>query len=91
MSQFADLLQQAISLTGTISNPNIPPSLEQTLQQKTEQARTTCRNQGERSPDCAVAWDIVEELQAEKAHRRETKALYCEQHPEAPECLIYDF
>ncbi|MDB9373551.1 Calvin cycle protein CP12 [Nodularia sphaerocarpa] len=60
------------------------------------EARQTCEIDGENSASCAVAWDIVEELQAEKAHQHQAKhrktALesYCEKNPEAIECLIYD-
>ena len=44
-------------------------TLEQTIQTAIEQARTACEIKGNSSSDCAVAWDIVEELQAERSHR----------------------
>ncbi|MGF1538223.1 MAG: CP12 domain-containing protein [Elainellaceae cyanobacterium] len=58
------------------------------------QARQACQSSSD-SPECATAWDIVEELQAELAHRREAKPrssldIYCEQNPDALECRIYD-
>jgi len=36
-------------------------------------ARAVCAEKGGNSPDCAAAWDIVEELQAELAHQRAKK------------------
>lgn len=70
--------------------------IQQAIQEAIEQARAACEVKGNSSSDCAVAWDIVEELQAEKSHR-EAKASpktsldnYCAAHPEASECLIYD-
>ncbi len=71
-------------------------TLEEAILESIVEARHTCEIDGENSPNCAVAWDIVEELQAEKAHQQQAKqrktALesYCESHPEAIECLIYD-
>lgn len=72
-------------------------TLDEAILESIEEARQTCAVEGDNSPGCAVAWDIVEELQAEKAHQQQAKqhrktALesYCESHPEAVECLIYD-
>ncbi|MGF1513861.1 MAG: Calvin cycle protein CP12 [Elainellaceae cyanobacterium] len=58
------------------------------------QAREACQGSAD-SPDCAVAWDTVEELQADLAHRRQAKPknsldTYCDQNPGALECRIYD-
>lgn len=36
-------------------------------------ARQTCEIKGRTSPECAVAWDVVEELQAEAAHQKAEK------------------
>ena len=73
------------------SNTNI----QQAIQAAVEQARAACEAKGNSSSDCAVAWDIVEELQAEKSDRDATSPKtsldnFCEAHPEASECLIYD-
>jgi len=71
-------------------------ALEQAIQAATEQARAACDSEGSDSSDCAVAWDIVEELQAEKSHQQATSKPksslehYCDEHPDATECLIYD-
>ncbi|MDZ7958077.1 MAG: Calvin cycle protein CP12 [Aulosira sp. DedQUE10] len=71
-------------------------TLENTILEAINEARSTCDRNGSDSTNCAVAWEIVEELQAEKAHQQQAKKRktdlesYCEQHPEAIECLIYD-
>lgn len=78
--------------------PNIEATktLEQAIQEAIEQARAACEVKGNASSDCAVAWDIVEELHAEKCHRhgieksRTSLEQYCNEHPDATECLIYD-
>ena len=70
--------------------------IEAAILEAITEARTTCTENGNNSANCAVAWDIVEELQAEKAHQKQAKhrktALeeYCEMYPDALECLIYD-
>lgn len=42
--------------------------------------------------ECAVAWDIVEELSAAAADARSADPLerYCETHPSESECRTYD-
>lgn len=75
---------------------NVTNSLEQTIVDAIAEARETCDINGINSPGCAVAWDIVEELQAEKADQQRAKQQqsslenYCDNHPESVECLIYD-
>ncbi len=70
--------------------------IEEAILEAITEARTTCTENGNNSANCAVAWDIVEELQTEKAHQKQAKhrktALeeYCEMYPDALECLIYD-
>ncbi|MGD1908214.1 MAG: CBS domain-containing protein [Leptolyngbyaceae cyanobacterium] len=39
-----------------------------------EEARAICKEKGDTSPDCAAAWDVVEELQAVAAHQRAKSA-----------------
>ncbi|WP_088892318.1 Calvin cycle protein CP12 [Leptolyngbya ohadii] len=71
-------------------------SIEQRIQDALEYARTVTTAQGINSVEAVVAWDIVEELLAEKAHRKQqTKRMtaferYCEEFPSRIECLIYD-
>ncbi len=66
------------------------------IQQAIEEARGICAEKGATSKDCAAAWDVVEELQAEAAHQQAqpiTKTAfeqYCEENPEALEARMYD-
>lgn len=70
--------------------------LETEIQKAREAARAICQEKGATSPDCAAAWDIVEELQAEAAHQKAEKIEkthfeeYCEENPDALEARIYD-
>jgi FtsZ-binding cell division protein ZapB len=71
-------------------------TLEQVIQDSIIEARGACEIHGNQSKECAVAWDIVEELQAERSHRNQGTQLktsldhYCYLHPDAQECRIYD-
>lgn len=69
--------------------------IRQKIDEELQQARAVCDVKGGASPECAAAWDAVEELQAEAAHQRQTKPKnsleqYCDDNPEAAECRIYD-
>ncbi len=70
-------------------------NIQDQIEQAREQARRACETSGDDSTDCAVAWDEVEELQAEASHKRQTKPKsslerYCDENPEAAECRVYD-
>lgn len=70
-------------------------SIQERIQQELEQARAVCDATGGESPDCAAAWDAVEELQAEASHQRQEKPKssleqYCDDNPEAAECRVYE-
>ncbi len=60
------------------------------------EARQVTAEQGGQSTAAQVAWDTVEELQAEAAHQTATKLektaleLFCEEHPDSQEALMYD-
>jgi len=65
------------------------------IEDELQEARTVCDVSGSTSPECAAAWDAVEELQAEAAHQRQTKPKnsleqYCDDNPDAAECRLYD-
>jgi hypothetical protein len=83
-------------MVNTLSEQNLAKTLEQAIVEAITEAREACDVNGGNSSACAVAWDIVEELQAEKSHRlHSTKTQtylenYCQEHPEADECRIYD-
>lgn len=77
----------------TIESANIS-ALESAIQAAITEARNACSVNGTTSSDCAVAWDIVEELQAERSHKVERVKTnfdrYCDENPDALECRIYD-
>lgn len=70
--------------------------IEELIESERERARAVCDTSGSDSGDCAAAWDAVEELQAEASHQRSAREpkssleKYCDEHPSASECLIYD-
>ncbi|MBG1267731.1 Calvin cycle protein CP12 [Nostoc sp. WHI] len=69
--------------------------IQEKIQDEVEQARATCDITGSSSPECAAAWDAVEELQAEASHKRQSKPKnsleqYCDDNPEAIECRVYE-
>lgn len=72
--------------------------IQEQIQKAIEYARAICAEKGASSKECAVAWDEVEELQAEAAHQQakqqnsEKTAFqeYCEENPDALESRIYD-
>ena len=71
-------------------------NIQEQIEQERQQARQVCQTSGDESNECAVAWDSVEELQAEASHQRENKPKktslekYCDENPDADECRIYD-
>ncbi|WP_016952406.1 CBS domain-containing protein [Anabaena sp. PCC 7108] len=70
--------------------------LEQELQDEIKKSRLVCAEKGINSSECAAAWDVVEEIQAEIAHQRSEKPLisafedYCDQYPEALETRTFN-
>ncbi len=69
--------------------------IQEKIQDEVEQARTVCDVTGGNSPECAAAWDAVEELQAEASHQRQGKQKnsleqYCDDNPDAAECRLYE-
>jgi hypothetical protein len=77
--------------TGTTMN-----NIEETIEKERAAAREVCDVEGGTSKECAAAWDVVEELQAEAAHQKQNKSkknsleVYCDDNPDAAECRIYD-
>ena len=71
-------------------------NIQEKIEQERQEARAVCDVEGGASPECAAAWDAVEELQAEASHQRENQPkktsleIYCDDNPDAPECRIYD-
>ena len=96
-----DTLVGIISITDILNKSDFvskPKSvlLEQQIEKAILEARAICTEKGSTSKDCAVAWEIVEELQAEASHQRAIKVektafdLYCEENPEAAEARMYE-
>jgi CBS domain-containing protein len=96
-----DTLLGIISVTDILAKGDFveqPKELlfEEKIQAAIENARAVCAEKGATSPECAAAWDAVEEMQAEAAHQRAKKVdksafeEYCEEYPEALEARIYD-
>jgi len=85
-----------VSETAVASNEELGSTLETTILEALTEARSTCELNGSSSSECAVAWDIVEELQAEKSHQKQAAKIknsfdnYCDRNPNALECRVYD-
>jgi hypothetical protein len=70
-------------------------NIQEKIQDELQQARTVCDIKGGNSPECAAAWDAVEELQAEASHQKQHQPQsnfekYCSDNPDAAECRIYE-
>ncbi|MEM7770258.1 MAG: Calvin cycle protein CP12 [Cyanobacteria bacterium P01_E01_bin.6] len=70
-------------------------NINEQIQKEKANAREVCSIDGN-NDECAAAWDVVEELQAEASHQREEAPVknsleeYCSDNPEAAECRIYE-
>jgi len=69
--------------------------IQDKIKEEIDNAHSVCGINGSESPECAAAWDAVEELQAEASHQKQVKPKnsfeqYCDDNPEAAECRIYD-
>lgn len=72
-------------------------NIHEQIEKERAEARAACDVNGANSPECAAAWDAVEELQAEASHQKQKAApaktsfeQYCDANPEADECRVYD-
>ncbi|NJM71433.1 MAG: hypothetical protein HC862_15050 [Scytonema sp. RU_4_4] len=73
----------------------IGQNIQDRIEEELQQARAACDISGSDSPECAAAWDAVEELQAEASHQKQAKPKnsleqYCDANPEADECRVYE-
>jgi len=71
------------------------PTLEEKIEKEREEARAVCDTKGATSPECAAAYDSLEEMQAAASHKKEapqksSMEIYCENNPDASECRIYE-
>ncbi|KPQ33000.1 hypothetical protein E1H12_09135 [Geitlerinema sp. P-1104] len=70
-------------------------NIQSQIDQERQAARDACDTSGANSKECAAAWDAVEELQAEAAHKKNKPEktsfeTYCDNNPDAAECRVYD-
>ncbi|MBW4622545.1 MAG: Calvin cycle protein CP12 [Cyanosarcina radialis HA8281-LM2] len=70
-------------------------NIQQQIEKEREEARAVCDTSGSTSPECAAAWDAVEEMQAEASHQKQSKPKnslekYCDDNPDAAECRLYE-
>lgn len=90
-----------ISINDILSQSNFvePPQsvlLEKIIQDAIANACDICDKRGVKSQECAVAWEIVEELQGLAARQKIVKLPqtaveeYCQEYPEAIEARILD-
>jgi Skp family chaperone for outer membrane proteins len=66
------------------------------IQEEMQKAQEATAKFGKSSKEAAVAWDLVEELEAEASHMKSKQGTvdpldkYCEDVPDADECRIYE-
>ncbi|MEN9251126.1 MAG: Calvin cycle protein CP12 [Thermostichales cyanobacterium HHBFW_bins_127] len=67
--------------------------LNELIHSELEAAHAICAEKGEGDPACRVAWEIVEELLAARAHREGELTpfmQFCQENPSALECRMFD-
>lgn len=70
--------------------------LENIVRDAIANARDVCAKRGAKSQECAVAWELVEELHAEAARQTVAKLpqiaieVYCQEYPEATEARMLE-
>ena len=80
----------------TVQTPERKANIQEAIQTAIQEAHQACEQFGPNSTACANAWDTVEELQAEASHQKSKRnprasfEAYCDQHPDADECRVYD-
>ena len=73
-------------------------TLQVRIAEEMRKAEEATKTYGRDSKEAALAWDVVEELEAEASHiksadKAEAKTpldKFCEDQPEADECRVYD-
>jgi hypothetical protein len=70
--------------------------IQEQIQKERDSARQVCSTEGSDSTECAAAWDAVEELSAEASHQKQkapkksSLEIYCDDNPDALECRVYE-
>lgn len=71
-------------------------NIQEQLEKERQTAREICNSEGADSGECAVAWDTVEEISAEASHQKQkapkknSLEVYCDENPDALECRVYE-
>ncbi len=71
-------------------------SMNTRIDEAIKNAEDAARKFGKGSKEAKVAWDVVEELEAERSHQAAQKKSedpleqYCKEVPEADECRVYE-
>ena len=67
------------------------------IQEAIDNAKNASEKYGKSSAEAKVAWDVVEELEAERSHQADNKSVkqdpldeYCKDAPDADECRVYE-
>lgn len=87
---------QAFSVTprrATIISMSIE-TIQTQIQEEMKKAQEATAKYGKESKEAALAWDVVEELEAKASDMKKPKVdpleEFCEDVPEADECRTYD-
>ncbi len=78
-----------------MTNTQTASDIQAKIEEEVAEARSVCDISGSNSAACAAAWDAVEELQAAASHQSKEKPknsleTYCDAHPDADECRLYE-
>ena len=71
-------------------------TIQTKIQEEMKKAQDATAKFGKNSKEAALAWDVVEELEAEASHLKANKGTsdpleeYCANSPDADECRVYD-
>lgn len=88
---------RAVPLRARVVMRATPADLEKEAAAAIKKAEEACKSGT--TADCAVAWDVVEELDAARSHKQAAQKAdpkndpleqFCEGNPDADECRVYD-
>lgn len=71
-------------------------TIQTKIQEEMKKAQEATAKYGKSSKEAAMAWDVVEELEAEASHLKASAGpndpleAFCEEKPEADECRVYE-
>lgn len=88
-------LKWAVPKTRAVLTMNLE-TIQVKIAEEMKNAQEATTKFGKSSKEAAMAWDVVEELEAEASHLKANKVSedpldkYCEESPEADECRVYE-